>query len=137
MYSQSVPKCFLDVQCSVLYHCNPVFSPTVHRKQEFLERQEFFAQLAATMMYYAVVEMMTPGLYLKHYLLNAKTYLHPCSLSTRRHVPREAGNRYTCTAKRLDSSTDTAGAVLKIKRSDHTTVVIYLHTEYSISRGHF
>ena len=58
----SVPIVFPG--CPVLHNCNPVFSILcekadsllLHRKQEFLERQESFAQLAATMMYYDVVK---------------------------------------------------------------------------------
>ena len=64
-----VLKCFLDIQCPVLHHCNPLFSSIVHRKKEFLERQELFAQLTATMMYYYVVVVVVKGwlqVWLKH-----------------------------------------------------------------------
>ena len=33
-----------------------------------------------------------------------------------------SGNQYICTVKKLDLSSGTAGAVLKTKQSDHTTI---------------
>ena len=54
----SVPivlKCFLDVQCPVLHHCNPIYS-SFHVRSNVQKKLEFFAQFTATMMYYVVVE---------------------------------------------------------------------------------
>ena len=52
----------------------------------------------------------------------SRTYLHVCSLKPRWHVLRKCGNRYICTAKKLDSSTSlSVGSLLNSKRSDHMT----------------
>ena len=91
---------------SVLHNCNPmvfsvVFSLSCEtmfiEKQEFLEKQEFFAPMAATMIYYED----TSRLIWTQLFINTWTYLHVCSLKLRWHVLTWCRNQYICTAQNV------------------------------------
>ena len=82
-------------------------------------RQEFFAQLADTMMYNVVLCKWWLQVNLKHFhLLILWTYLHPAKL-LRQHGQWDMGNT-TRTAKWTNQLIK--GSVLKSKRYNHTTV---------------